>query len=150
MDGGAARIRHGVFDLHQWRLWLAGLIGSRYDGLCHFHVVEPGVLLRSGQPDQHGLAEVLQNYHIRTVVNLRGSDPNESWWVVVGALGRLGMAKSELLAPHVDRLCYWLQHDEWWLRNAALSVRSSRRVVSLAAASGWSMTHTSMTQRLSR
>jgi hypothetical protein len=46
--------------------------------------------------------------------------PEESWWVVVHALNRLAMAKPELLAPHVDRLCYWLQHDEWWLRMAAL------------------------------
>jgi hypothetical protein len=49
------------------------------------------------------------------------NDPNESWWVVVHALTRLGMARPELPAPHVDRLCYWLQHEEWWLRKAALT-----------------------------
>ena len=48
----------------------------------HFSVVEAGVLLRSGQPDRHGLAEAIQNYHIRTVVNLRGPDANESWYGV--------------------------------------------------------------------
>ena len=47
--------------------------------------------------------------------------PDESWWVVVNALNRLGMAKPELLAPHVDRLCYWAQHEEWWLQKAALT-----------------------------
>jgi hypothetical protein len=49
------------------------------------------------------------------------NSPDESWWVVVNALNRLGMAKSELLAPHVDRLCYWAQHEEWWLQKAALT-----------------------------
>ncbi|MFM8470774.1 MAG: DUF6288 domain-containing protein, partial [Limisphaerales bacterium] len=49
------------------------------------------------------------------------NDPNESWWVVVNALRRLAWARPELLAPHVDRLCYWLQHEEWWLQTAALT-----------------------------
>ena len=49
------------------------------------------------------------------------NDTNESWWVVVHAMNRLGMARPELLVPHVDRLCYWLQHEEWWLRKAALT-----------------------------
>ena len=49
------------------------------------------------------------------------NDPDESWWVVTHAMNRLGMAKPELLAPHVDRLCYWLQHEEWWLQKAALT-----------------------------
>jgi len=48
----------------------------------HFSVVEPGVLLRSGQPDRHALAEAIQNYHIRTVVNLRGPKPDEPWYGV--------------------------------------------------------------------
>jgi hypothetical protein len=52
------------------------------------------------------------------------NDPDESWWVVVHALNRLGMAKPELLAPHVDRLCYWAQHEEWWLSKAALTTLS--------------------------
>ncbi len=49
------------------------------------------------------------------------NSPDESWWVVVNALNRLGMAKPELLAPHVDRLCQWAQHEEWWLQKAALT-----------------------------
>jgi hypothetical protein len=49
------------------------------------------------------------------------NDPNESWWVVEGALTNLGLAKPDLLAPRVDRLCHWLQHEDWWLRRAALT-----------------------------
>ena len=52
------------------------------------------------------------------------NDPNESWWVVEGALNCLGVARPELLAPHVDRLCHWLEHEEWWLRKAALAAVS--------------------------
>jgi hypothetical protein len=48
------------------------------------------------------------------------NNPNESWWVVEGALNCLGMAKPDLLAPHLDRLCFWLQHEDWWLRKGAL------------------------------
>jgi len=49
------------------------------------------------------------------------NDPKESWWVFAGALNALGVARPELLAPHLDRLCYWLEHEEWWLRKAALT-----------------------------
>lgn len=49
------------------------------------------------------------------------NDPNESWWVVIHALNRLGMVNPELLVPHIDRLCHWAQHEEWWLQKAALT-----------------------------
>lgn len=57
---------------HQWRLWLAGLIGSRYDGLRHFAVVEPGVLMRCGQPRIADLDHILKTHGLRTVVVARG------------------------------------------------------------------------------
>ena len=49
------------------------------------------------------------------------NNPEESWWVVEGALSCLSMAKPDTLAPHLDRLCHWLSHEEWWLRKAALT-----------------------------
>jgi hypothetical protein len=33
----------------------------------------------------------------------------------------LSRARPELVAPHVDPLLSWLDHEDWWLRNAALS-----------------------------
>ncbi len=48
------------------------------------------------------------------------NDPEEAWWVVLTAMDALGSARAELLAPHVDRLVYWLEHDEWWLNRAAM------------------------------
>jgi tyrosine-protein phosphatase SIW14 len=70
--GAAPRIRSGIRDPHQWRLWLAGLVGSRYDGLTHFQVVEPGVLLRCGQPRVSDLEQILRTHGLRTVVCARG------------------------------------------------------------------------------
>jgi hypothetical protein len=49
------------------------------------------------------------------------NDPNESLWTVQSALTCLGAARPELLAPHLDRLCTWLQHEDWWLRKGALT-----------------------------
>lgn len=58
--------------LRRLRLWLAGLVGSRYDGLYNFHVVEPGVLLRCGQPRTTDLDEIRARYGLRTVICARG------------------------------------------------------------------------------
>ncbi|HEX5791194.1 MAG TPA: hypothetical protein VFY13_08565, partial [Luteolibacter sp.] len=56
------------------------------------------------------------------------NDPNESLWVVHHALNALGVARAELLAPHLDRLCYWLLHEEWWMRKGALAAVSNMAV----------------------
>lgn len=68
----ASRPRRGWRDAHQWRLWLTGLVGSRYDGLTHFHVVEPGVLLRCGQPRIGDLDWVRARHGLCTIVCARG------------------------------------------------------------------------------
>lgn len=50
------------------------------------------------------------------------NDPEESWWVVENALRAMSLAPVEKTAPHIDRLLYWLAHDEWWLQHAAVYV----------------------------
>lgn len=72
MSDPPPRPRRGLTDLHQWRLWLTGLVGSRYDGLCHFHVVDPGILMRCGQPRNADLEWIRAEYGLRTVVCARG------------------------------------------------------------------------------
>ncbi|MBL8878280.1 MAG: dual specificity protein phosphatase family protein [Phycisphaerales bacterium] len=59
-------------DPYQWWMWLFGLVGSRYDGLRHFSVVEPGVLMRCGQPRASELAEIQKSHGLRTIVCARG------------------------------------------------------------------------------
>jgi len=68
----APRPRRGPGDWHQWRLWLGGLFGSRYDGLTHFHIVQPGVLMRCGQPRLADLDFIRRTHGLRAVVCARG------------------------------------------------------------------------------
>lgn len=79
-DGGqpraAERSRTGLHrwirPAWQWRLWLAGLVGARYDGLRHFAVVEPGVLMRCGQPRVSDLEQIRRRYGLKSLVVARG------------------------------------------------------------------------------
>jgi len=48
------------------------------------------------------------------------NNPAESWWVSEAAMRVLGMGTAEQVAPHYQRLEYFLKHDEWWLRAAAM------------------------------
>ncbi len=48
------------------------------------------------------------------------NNPEEAWWVVEGALNALGRANPSTIAPHVERLSFWLKHEDWWLRKAAM------------------------------
>ncbi|MGD8454021.1 MAG: tyrosine-protein phosphatase [Phycisphaerae bacterium] len=72
MPADPPTLRSGAGDLHQWRLWLSGLFGSRYDGLTHFHVVTPGVLLRCGQPHVRDLEIIHATHGLGTIVCARG------------------------------------------------------------------------------
>jgi protein tyrosine/serine phosphatase len=46
----------------------------------NFHVVEPGRLYRSAQLDPTTLELLVDVFEIRTVVNLRGENPDEAWY----------------------------------------------------------------------
>ena len=46
----------------------------------NFHVVSPGELYRSSQMSGSELSRVIQGYGIKTVLNLRGANPNEEWY----------------------------------------------------------------------
>ena len=49
------------------------------------------------------------------------ADPMESWWVKDAALHVIGLGQADWVVPHVDLLLSYLKHDEWWLRNAAMT-----------------------------
>lgn len=57
---------------HQVWMWLTGLVGSRYDGLHHFAVVRPGVLMRCGQPRVRELRRIRDKHGLRTIIVARG------------------------------------------------------------------------------
>ena len=48
-------------------------------------------------------------------------DPEESWWVKDAALQIIGSGTPDQVVPLVDLLLTYLQHEESWLRNAALT-----------------------------
>ena len=56
-------------------LWLAGL---QLTG--NIHMVEPGALYRSAQLGESALADVIDDYHIKSVINLRGADLQAPWY----------------------------------------------------------------------
>ncbi len=58
--------------LRQIRLWLSGMLASRYDGVHHFAVVDPGVLMRCGQPRVRDLEEIRRRFGLGAIVVARG------------------------------------------------------------------------------
>jgi hypothetical protein len=90
------------------------------------HLIVP--LLKSADPRlrQAGLHAILKSdegtltEEMIQLAAAMATDPQESWWVVVSALNVLGKAEAKSLEAHTDRLQFWLQHDDWWLRRASL------------------------------
>ena len=48
-------------------------------------------------------------------------DPDESWWIKDATLQIIGRGSADQIAPLVDDLLPYLEHEEAWLRNAALT-----------------------------
>ena len=46
----------------------------------NFHAIRPGQLYRSGQMPPGALAETIHEYRIKTVLNLRGPNPEQAWY----------------------------------------------------------------------
>jgi protein tyrosine/serine phosphatase len=46
----------------------------------NFHAVTEGVLYRSAQLSKERFAASINEYHIKSVLNLRGAHPHETWW----------------------------------------------------------------------
>ena len=79
-----------------WRIFkrltlsLLSLIGITLIGLCglylwinyndNFHAVQEGVVYRSAQMSPESLKKHLESEQIRTVINLRGSNPGQEWY----------------------------------------------------------------------
>jgi protein tyrosine phosphatase (PTP) superfamily phosphohydrolase (DUF442 family) len=46
----------------------------------NFHAIRPGQLYRSGQMPPGALSETIRHYRIKTVLNLRGPNPEQAWY----------------------------------------------------------------------
>lgn len=62
----------------------------------NFHEIIPGELYRSAQLSPEQLEQYAANYKIKTIVNLRGSNPNDVWYQ-----NEMTMA-SKLKIKHID------------------------------------------------
>jgi protein tyrosine/serine phosphatase len=75
---------------------IAGSVGSywglvQYDG--NFHTVTEGTLYRSAQLSKDGLQAVVRDHDIRSILNLRGAHPGQSWYDdEIAASEELGVA----------------------------------------------------------
>jgi protein tyrosine/serine phosphatase len=79
----------------------------------NFHTVIGGQLYRSAQPSAEQIVDWHERYGIKTIINLRGSHPNQNWYRVERATAReYGIelidyklsAKRELTSPQVEEL----------------------------------------------
>lgn len=82
-------------------LGLVVLLGLGYMGKLiitrNFHEVVAGELYRSAQPTAGALAEYKKKYGIRTVINLRGANPDKKWYrEEKEATSALGMTQIDL------------------------------------------------------
>jgi hypothetical protein len=68
----------------------------------------------AGFPDEQLTPEVV------ALIGAIIDNPDESWWVTMGAMKAMGRAQPDMIAPHFERIMTWLDHDDWWLRQAAM------------------------------
>lgn len=87
--------------------------------VTNFHEVESGLFYRSGQLSNHQLEIAIEEHGIRTVINLRGSDPHDDWYRnEVEVCARMGVAHHDLSMsarrlPHKDDVLELLRlYDE--------------------------------------
>jgi hypothetical protein len=80
-----------------------------------------GVKALSGA--QKGVAATGERLTDESIELLGGmiSDPEEAWWIVMEALKTLSLAPADKVAPYVDAIAKWMEHEDWWLRHAALT-----------------------------
>jgi hypothetical protein len=108
-------------------------VASRYiGGRDRSHLIVP--LLKSGDPRArltgiHAVKAMLDKNdsaeggptddmfrHIGGIID----NPDESWWVLMGAMKTIEGAPPELIAPHFGSMLRWLDHRDWWLRSSAM------------------------------
>ncbi len=85
--------------LRSYSIWLLAVILLSVAGYIvsvrvqgNFYPITPGEAYRSAQPDSDNLAHYVKKYKIRSVLNLRGRHPDESWYVEeMAASAKLGL-----------------------------------------------------------
>lgn len=61
-------------------VFLASLYAGKILATNNFHTVVPGEVYRSAQVDEEEIAYYKNNYHIKSIINLRGEEPGSEWY----------------------------------------------------------------------
>ena len=87
-----------------------GLVGWKFVLSDNFATVRAGTLYRSGQMGARSLSSTLNQYAIKTVINLRGSHPESAWY---------RRERSATLAAHATQVDLAMSSCEWMSRAQA-------------------------------
>jgi protein tyrosine phosphatase (PTP) superfamily phosphohydrolase (DUF442 family) len=85
------------------------IVGWRW-GTGNFGVVEPGRIYRSAQLGPGALAQILRDRRIKTVLNLRGSNPDQAWYRA---------ERAATLAAGATQVDVPMSSDQWLARDQA-------------------------------
>jgi hypothetical protein len=56
--------------------------------ITNFHTIQNGAAYRSKQPTADELSSYIDKYDIKTIINLRGKQPNAEWWQKQNAIAQ--------------------------------------------------------------
>ncbi len=115
MEHGVRSIAAGAINQHKRYHLVPQLLKAedpraRYTGLSCIN----GMKKSADFPDEALTPEIFE------AIGAMLENPKESWWVTMGAMQAMSRAQPEQIAPHVDSMMKWLDHHDWWLRNAAM------------------------------
>lgn len=101
----------------RWPGWLLVTVALVLGGLSlaikitdNFDTVIPGLVYRSGQLSPESLESQIAVHHLRSIINLRGSNPAQPWWhderAVAARLGvhHYDLSVESVLPPRADEL----------------------------------------------
>lgn len=107
---------------HFWTRFLPGLVFLGLASLQlgetiaeNFRTIVPGCAYRSGQLRPESLEDHVDHYHLRSVINLRGANPDVGWYQEECAVAaRLGVAHYDMptdssFPPTAEDLRQWLE-----------------------------------------
>lgn len=90
------RLRRAALDgLIDWNYW--GAVGHNK---INSEAYTSGIMTR--------ISEIFKN-------------PDESWYVIEGALFAMADMPAKVISKHIDAITPWTTHREWWLRDAAFA-----------------------------
>jgi undecaprenyl-diphosphatase len=74
------KLRRHTFMLLTLSLAIVASYAAKLLLTHNLHVVQPDILLRSGQLNPETLEHIIQRYHVASILNLRGGHPGSQWY----------------------------------------------------------------------